>query len=171
MKLSSLALLAVIVAFGSVATSYAEITPRFANVSARARVGTGEDTFILGFVVRDREAAVLVRAMGPSLATFSVTQPLPDPQLAVFDSKGSLVARGTSLSDLNFLQHEAMMSVWVRAGAFFSGRTDTLDSCAYLKLSPGVYTLHITSKSGASGVVLGEIYSVLEPESTSVPNG
>ena len=171
MKPLSLMLLAVTVALADIATLCAEITPRFANVSARARVGSGDDTFILGFVVRDGEAAVLVRAMGPALAVFGVSNSLPDPLISVYDANGLLVAKGLPLSELSFVEHEAVMTAWARAGAFFAGPTNTKDASAYLKLAPGVYTLHITSKSGSSGVVLGEIYSLLEPTATSVPNG
>ena len=66
------------------------------NISTRAFVGTGANIMIAGFVVQGTQPAqVLVRAVGPTLASFSVTGFLPNPVLTVFDSTNTAIATNT----------------------------------------------------------------------------
>jgi hypothetical protein len=139
-------------------TAQAAPSSSLANVSTRARVGSGDDTFISGFVLKE-EARVLVRAVGPSLAQFSVRDVLTDPRLVIYDAKGVRVAEGIPVSELNFIQHEAFITIYDRAGAFpIIGPTN--DAVLFAPLPAGAYTVHVTSRSGRSGVVLGEVYSL-----------
>src|SRR5205814_2699110 len=57
---------------------------RLRNISARGLVGTGDDVLIGGFIVGGNALAtnaVVVRAIGPSLAQAGVANPLADPTL------------------------------------------------------------------------------------------
>ena len=66
-----------------------------ANISTRGVVQTGDDVMIGGFTLAGdigSEQSVLVRAIGPSLARFGVTNCLASPHLRVFDSNGALIA-------------------------------------------------------------------------------
>ena len=56
---------------------------RLANISTRAFVGTGPDVLIGGFITGNKIGAtrIAIRALGPSLAQFGITNPLPDPRL------------------------------------------------------------------------------------------
>jgi hypothetical protein len=138
---------------------YGGLDAKLANVSIRGRVAPGDDTLIAGFFVPTDSAAILIRGVGPSLAPFGIKDCLSDPQLTVYDSKGAVVAKSLRISDLNFVAHEQLISIFARAGAFpILGLTS--DSVMFIGLPPGAYTLHITSKSGGSGIVLGEIYTV-----------
>jgi hypothetical protein len=67
---------------------------RLANISTRAFVGTGPDVLIGGFITGNKIGAtrIAIRALGPSLAQFGITNPLPDPRLQVFDQNGTLLA-------------------------------------------------------------------------------
>ena len=67
---------------------------RLANISTRAFVGTGSDVLIGGFITGNKIGAtrIAIRALGPSLAQFGITNPLPDPRLQVFDQNGTLLA-------------------------------------------------------------------------------
>ena len=72
------------------------------NVSGRSFVGTGDNVLISGFIVGDVESAtVVVRALGPSLGSFGVSQPLSDPVLTIYDSKGSAIATNDNWQDDN----------------------------------------------------------------------
>src|SRR6185436_19500051 len=54
------------------------------NISTRARVGTGFNVMIGGFVVQGTgPQKVIVLAKGPSLAQFGVTGTLPDPTMTL----------------------------------------------------------------------------------------
>ena len=59
-------------------------SPPLVNISTRATLSAGQTLtsgFVVGGTVRRR---VLVRAIGPSLTSFGVTNPLPTPTLTVF---------------------------------------------------------------------------------------
>jgi hypothetical protein len=59
------------------------------NLSARAFVGTGNDVLIGGTSIRGNGTSllrVLVRALGPSLASAGVTTPLANPTLSLRDA-------------------------------------------------------------------------------------
>src|SRR6185295_15976817 len=60
-------------------------SPRLTNVSARNRSGTGNDILIAGFTISGTGSKnLLIRAVGPTLASFGVTGTLADPKLEVF---------------------------------------------------------------------------------------
>src|SRR5438034_3606560 len=62
----------------------------FQNLSGRAHVFTGERILIAGFTIEGSEnATVLIRGLGPSLASFGVPAPLADPTLYLFDRAGT----------------------------------------------------------------------------------
>src|SRR5436305_627939 len=59
------------------------------NISTRLDVRTGEDVLIGGFIVSGTDAKkVIVRGIGPSLASAGVNQPLADPVLELHDKNG-----------------------------------------------------------------------------------
>lgn len=131
---------------------------RLANVSSRAQTGTGANAQILGFVVNGpRPRQMLIRGVGPSLASYGVTGALADPTLAIFDAAGRQVAAndnwgdGTSLPDLR--------AAATSAGAF-ALVDGSRDSALLITLDPGAYSAQVSSVAGATGVSLVEIYEV-----------
>jgi hypothetical protein len=65
------------------------------NLSACAFVGTGNDVLIGGTIIRGNGTSllrVLVRALGPSLASAGVTTPLANPTLPLRDANGNVIA-------------------------------------------------------------------------------
>ena len=55
---------------------------------------------ISGFIIGDVESAtVVVRALGPSLVSFGVSNPLSDPVLTIYDSKGAVIATNDNWHD------------------------------------------------------------------------
>ena len=67
------------------------------NISTRGSVGTGDDVLISGFIVGDVDSAtVVVRALGPSLASYGVSGVLSDPTLTIYDSTGTTIAATTT---------------------------------------------------------------------------
>ena len=71
----------------------AEADSKLANISTRGAIGTGDDVLISGFIVGDvNNATIVVRAIGPSLAAFGVSDPLADPMFTVYDANGAAIA-------------------------------------------------------------------------------
>ena len=75
------------------------------NMSTRGSVGTGDNVLISGFIVGDvASATVVVRALGPSLASYGVSGVLSDPTLTIYDSSGSAIASNDNwLDDVNWI--------------------------------------------------------------------
>src|SRR6266516_1936381 len=68
------------------------------NVSGRSFVGTGDNVLISGFIIGDLDSAtVVVRALGPSLGPLGVSNPLSDPVLTIYDSKGTAIATNDNM--------------------------------------------------------------------------
>jgi len=82
------------------------------NLSVRALGGSGEDTLIAGFVVRDGNKDVLVRAIGPGLKTFGVADSFGDPRLELSTANGANLANND-----NWVPRETE-TIGARVGAF-----------------------------------------------------
>jgi hypothetical protein len=128
----------------------------FANVSTRGYVSATQ-TFIGGFVIEGTAArTILVRADGPTLATFGVSSPLPDPVLTVYDGSGNVIATNTGWT--KNLNPESISTAALKVGAF-ALPNPSMDSALLLTLQPGAYTAVITSAGGGSGTALFEAYT------------
>lgn len=131
---------------------------RLANLSARARAGTGTGTLIAGFVVdvpaMGSTRTFLIRAIGPALAQFGVTGVLADPRLAVYRGDVRLAGNDDWNRDSGVLPN-----AFTQFGAFALPH-GSKDSALLLNLPPGAYSVHVNSVDGGSGVALVEIYEV-----------
>ena len=121
------------------------------NVSGRSFVGTGDNALISGFIIGDlNSATVVVRALGPSLASYGVSNPLSDPVLTIYDSKGSAIATNDNWQTDN---ENARL---VRRNGL--APPNALDSVIVLHLPPGKYTAVVRGANGATGNALVEFY-------------
>ena len=128
----------------------------FVNVSTRGFVSSAE-TFIGGFVIEGTSPRmVLIRADGPTLGAFSVPNPLPDPVLTVYDSKGNVIATNTGWTTNP--SPVTISNTAQNVGAFALPNLSA-DSALLLTLQPGAYTAQVTSAKGNSGMVLFEAYA------------
>jgi hypothetical protein len=129
----------------------------FVNVSTRSRIVNASDALIVGFVIGGTASRnILLRAVGPSLAAFNVTNILPRPVITLF--RGSTVIavnNDWSVSDPNRL-----ISAFDRVGAFRFSSATSRDAALLVTLSPGAYTMQATGLDGATGNVLLEAYEV-----------
>ena len=128
-------------------------TARLENISARAYVAPGQgaaDILIVGFVTSgENQKQILVRGIGPTLASFDVSGFLADPELTLFSGQTSLATTSNWNSSL------AATFTSVGAFALLPGSNDT----ALLQgLPPGAYTAQITSTNSANGIALAEVY-------------
>ncbi len=134
----------------------ATTTGKLVNLSTRAWVGTGDDVLIGGVVINGR-ATLLVRAVGPTLIPMGLPTALPDPILTGFTSTGTQFVSGDDWgTETNADEIKSAMS---QTGAF--GLADTSkDAALLLTLDAGQYTFHVHGKGTDTGVVLLEIYLV-----------
>ncbi len=131
------------------------------NVSLRATAGTGTDVLIGGFVLEgDGPARVLIRAVGPSLATYGVSSPLSDPVLRLY--------RHTAEQAKNDgWQNDPEIAAVAEAVGAFPLPADSADAALLVKLPPGAYTAQVHAGEGAGPAeALLEIY-LLDPAGVS----
>jgi len=128
---------------------------RLANVSGRGFVGTGDNVLISGFIVGDVDSAtIVVRALGPSLASFNVSNPLSDPVLTIFDANGSAIASNDNWQD-------DVNAIDVQKNKL--APPNTLESAIVLHLPAGAYTAIVNGANGGTGNALAEVYD-LDPD-------
>ena len=130
-------------------------TPRLVNASARAHVRTGSDLLIVGFVIGgDTPRTLLIRAVGPTLASKGVTFVLPDPQLQLYSGSTRIRENDDWAADA-----VANATAAAQVGAF-PLPLDSKDSALLVTLPPGAYTAQVSDVNGATGVALVELYQV-----------
>jgi hypothetical protein len=128
-------------------------TPRLINVSARNRVGTGDDILIAGFnVTGTGEKQLLIRAVGPKLTAFGVTGVLADPKLEVYNSGGTKLTENDNWA-------ASLASTFTAVGAFALD-TGSRDAALLATLPPGAYTVQVRGADNGTGEALVEVYEV-----------
>lgn len=146
------------------------------NFSARSHI-TPERSAIIGFVVTGKAQNLLIRAIGPTLAKWGVTEPAADPRILVFSGEQVIGenddwGKPTSPEPTDELEKALWTFTWshgmtylkmlfARVGASFLEEL-TKDSALIIRLEPGVYSAVAYSKSG-SGEVLLEGYILPDP--------
>ena len=126
------------------------LNSKLGNISGRGFVGTGDNVLISGFIVGDvGSSTVVVRALGPSLASFGVSDPLSDPILTIYDSKGSMIATNDNWHDGNNAPDVERNGL---------APPNALDSAIVIHLPPGAYTAVVRGANGATGNALAEVY-------------
>jgi hypothetical protein len=128
------------------------LNSKLTNVSGRGFVGTGDNVLISGFIVGDvGSGTVVVRAIGPSLGSFGVSQPLSDTVLTIVDSNGSVIATNDNWQDGNHaldVQRNGLAP------------PNALESAIVLRLPAGTYTAIVSGANGGTGNALVEVYDL-----------
>ena len=132
-------------------------TSRLINTAVRAQVGTGANVLIPGLVVSDgAPKTVLIRAVGPTLASFGVAGTLAEPVVSLFAGAESFL---TNRGWANASNASEIRTTAAKVGAF--ALTDgSKDSVILASLSPGAYTIQVSGADGTTGVALVEVYEV-----------
>ncbi len=142
---------------------------RLINVSARANVGTGADALIVGYVVGGSQATgtenVLIRASGPALAQFGISDFMPDPDL-ILTPLGVLGATPTTVPA--WAGDSTVAATAASVGAFAWNDPQSLDDAAVEAAPMGNNTAQVQGASGNTGVALVEVYDAT-PVGTYTP--
>ncbi len=112
-----------------------------------------------GFIIDgDTNKDVILRALGPSLASKSLKRVLPNPVLGLYDSTGALIEENDNWTSLppDSVPLELQPS-------------SQLESVIVTSLPPGSYTAVVASADGSTGIGLFELYD-LAPGNSSVRN-
>lgn len=139
-------------------TFTANVTPapgRLVNISTRARVGTGDDAMIGGFIMRgETPKRILIRALGPTLSENNVSGSLPNPQLDLYDRAGVLIASNNDWSDANkqAIVDTGIPPKYATESAILVTLPSSNDGTAYTAIVRGL--------SDTTGVGLVEVYDL-----------
>ncbi len=149
---------------------------RLVNLATRARVGTGTNALIAGFVIGGAAPrAVLVRGIGDQLSEFGVTDVLRNPVLRIFDDKSRPVAAsddwdsGGLTNEAEVMRRRTLIEAARGAGAF-PLRAESGDAAVIATLAPGSYTAQVTGFVETTGVALIEIYELGVPGENRLVN-
>jgi hypothetical protein len=128
------------------------------SLSTRGYTGTGEDVLIAGFAIHTPDAGrLLVRGMGPSLATFGVGNVLQDPVLELYDGQGKLLLLADNWPDAG--NTADIITTSGRVGAFYPS-PDNREAVLLVSLPGGAYTAILRGTNGGTGNSLIEVYRV-----------
>jgi hypothetical protein len=101
-------------------------------------------------VVQSKSKPVVVRALGPTLTGFGVSNALPDPTLSLYDGNGVLLVFNDDWKD----DQESAIS-----GTGVAPPND-LESAIAGTLAPGSYTAIVRGYENATGNALVEVYGL-----------
>jgi hypothetical protein len=123
------------------------------NLSTRMFVQTGDNAGIGGFIISGSAPKhVLVRAIGPSLTQFGVTNALADPVLELHGPGGF-----TTVNNDNW-QDDPVQAALISATGL--APSNSLESAIDATLNPGAYTAVARGKNSSVGVGLIEVFDL-----------
>lgn len=133
-----------------------ESITRLSNLSVRSAAGSGEGVLIAGFVMQGTgDKALLIRAVGPTLADFGVTDALADPELSLYQGSNLL----TTNDDWADGGSESVIAALAQELGAFPLPAGSKDASLNTDLLQGAYTSHVRPVAGTnSGVALLEVY-------------
>jgi Domain of unknown function (DUF4331) len=121
------------------------------NLSTRGQVDGGSKVLIGGLIISGTgPKKLIVRGIGPSLASSGVPGPLPDPTLKIFDGQAQLVASNDNWQDTQGAEISATQLA----------PTNPKESAILATLQPGSYTVILDDAAGATGIGLVETYDL-----------
>ncbi len=122
-----------------------------ANISTRGFVQTGDDVMIGGFILTGTDTRrLLLRAIGPSLGAFGVSNALLDPTLELHDENGALLSSNDNWRDT---QESEIAATGIPP-------SDDREAAIVMDLAPSNYTAIVRGANGTTGVALVEAYDV-----------
>jgi hypothetical protein len=144
----------------------AQTTPKLLNISTRSTVNAGGNPLIVGFatstVTPTRQIRVLIRAVGPGLSAFGLTNAMQSVRLELYNS-GNTMLRANTGWKVNPIDTDLNRTIAASVGGFPLNE-DGKDCAMVVFLQPGAaYTVHAKSTDGGGGEVLIEVYEVPQP--------
>jgi hypothetical protein len=126
---------------------------RLANVATRGLVQPGDKLMIAGFIIQNGSVRAVVRAIGPSLAAFGITNALADTTLQLRDGNGAIVVENDDwkVSSGGSSQQAELEATGLQP-------TDDRESAVVTTLPPGQYTAQVRGKPETTGTGVVQVY-------------
>jgi hypothetical protein len=121
---------------------------RLAEMSTRGNVRTGDEILIGGFIVSNGATRVLLRAIGPTLTAFGISNALQNPTLELRDGNAALIEANDDWKSNN---QQEITDTGIPP-------VDDRESALVRTLGSGSYTALVRGKNSSIGIALVEIY-------------
>jgi hypothetical protein len=121
---------------------------KLANIATRGFIQPGDKLMIGGFIVQNAPVRAVVRAIGPSLAGFGISNALPDTTLQLRDQNGAMVLEN---DDWKTSQQQELEETGLQP-------SNDLEAALVMTIQPGQYTAQVRGKNEASGIGIVEVY-------------
>jgi outer membrane protein assembly factor BamB len=133
------------------------------NLSTRMFVQTGDNVGIGGFIITGSAPKhVLIRAIGPSLLGFGISNPLPDTLLELHGPTGFV-----TITNDNWRENAAQEALIKASGL---APSSDLESAIDVTLIPGAYTAIIKGKNDTTGVGVVEVFDLSQAVPSKMAN-
>ena len=135
-------------------------TPTLGNISTRSFVQTGDNVMIGGFIVEGTGTkSVIIRAIGPELTQYGITNVLANPTLELHNAAGDLIASNDNWQTTII---GGIITINQVSEIQNSGHPPTAasESAIIADLPPGDYTAIVRGVSNTTGVALVEVYDL-----------
>jgi uncharacterized delta-60 repeat protein len=123
---------------------------RLVNVATRGLIQPGDKLMIAGFIIHNAPVKAVIRAIGPSLITFGITNALPDTTLQLRDENGGIVLENDNWRT-NEQQAQELQNIGLQP-------SNDLEAALIATIPPGQYTAQVRGKDEATGIGVVEIY-------------
>jgi len=130
------------------------------NISTRSFVQTGENVMIGGFIVQGTgPKRVIIRAIGPELTQYGISNALGNPTLELHNRTGAVIASNDNWQTtiLSGIITSNQVSDIQSSG---HAPTAASESAIVADLQPGNYTAIVRGVNNTAGVALVEVYSL-----------
>jgi len=121
---------------------------KLANIATRGLIQPGDKLMIAGFIVQNGSVKAVVRAIGPSLTPFGITNALPDTTLQLRNQNGVIVREN---DDWKTDQQQELESTGLAP-------TNDLEAALVVTIPPGQYTAQVRGKPESTGTGVVQVY-------------
>jgi hypothetical protein len=121
---------------------------RLANIATRGLIQPGDKLMIAGFIIQNGPVRAVVRAIGPSLSAFGITNALPDTTLQLKDQNGTTVLEN---DDWQSSQKQELENTGLQP-------SHNLEAAVVGTIQPGQYTVQVRGKPESTGIGVVQIY-------------
>jgi hypothetical protein len=116
------------------------------NFATRGLIQPADKLMIAGFIIQNGPVRAVIRAIGPSLAAFGITNALPDTTLQLRDTNGAIVVENDNWKTrTNGTSQQAEME------ATQLQPTNDLEAAFVTTIQPGQYTAQVRGKPESTG--------------------
>jgi uncharacterized delta-60 repeat protein len=123
---------------------------RLANIATRGLIQPGDKLMIAGFIIQNAPVRAVVRAIGPSLVGFGISNALPDTTLELRDQNGAILRQNDDWKS-DPAQKQELENVGLQP-------SHDLEAALIADIPPGQYTAQVRGKGEASGIGVVQVY-------------